>query len=33
MGEDHVVYEVTTFEGEVEKVDIAITVTAGSDQK
>jgi hypothetical protein len=33
VGEDHVTYEVTTFEGEVEKFDIAITVTAGSDQK
>jgi hypothetical protein len=27
IGEDHVVYDVTNFEGEVEKVDIAITVT------
>jgi hypothetical protein len=33
VGEDHVAYEVTTFEGEVEKFDIAITVTAGSEQK
>jgi hypothetical protein len=32
VGEDQVVYEVTTFEGEIEKFDIAITVKPVSDE-
>ena len=33
VGEDQVIYEVTTFEGEIEKFDIAINVKPVSDEK